>query len=261
VPGGFIGADKRPWLAIDSQGNPRLGYQDPGSGELIHAVKSAGQWSFTHISTKLTPIQGPGGVAGVTFALHPGRLDPQSRDVGYFVYVDLATDGIGFAHTGGIGPTPVTVQVDTTELTTFADPSVSFDPSENFFVGYVSFFHSGSPQDFVSVRETHVVDIEQGTFSTPEVIEGSQQINVRRPTSIARTCSDGCLAYFDMSSKTSRRADSPASRPSRPTSTISSPPRRRRTGATFAWRIPTPTRSSWRHAAHPAPGRSRPSMR
>jgi len=201
VPGGFIGADIRPWLAIDSQGNPRLGYQDLSSGELIHAVKSAGQWSFTHISTRLTPIQGPGGVAGVTFALHPGRLDTQSRDVGYFVYVDLASDGIGFAHTGGIGPTPVTVQVDTTELTTFADPSVSFDPSENFFVGYVSFFHSGSPQDFVSVRETHVVDIEQGTFSTPEVIEGSQQINVRRPTSIVRTFSDGCLAYFDMANK------------------------------------------------------------
>ncbi len=202
VPGGFIGADIRPWLAMDSLGNPRLGYQDLSSGELVHAVKSAGQWSFTHIPTRLTPPLGPGGVAGVTFALHPGRLDTESRDVGFFAYTDLATDGIGFAHTGSIGPTPVTVQVAANRMTSFADASVSFDPSENFFVGYVSFFHTGAPQDFVSVLETHVVDIEQGTFSTPNVIEGSPFINVRRPTSNARTFSDGCLAYFDMASKT-----------------------------------------------------------
>jgi hypothetical protein len=202
VPGGFVGDGVRPGLAMDSLGNPRLGYQDLGSGELIHAIKSAGQWSFTHISTKLTPIQGPGGVAGVAFALHPGRLDTESRDVGFFAYTDLATDGIGFAHTGSIGPTPVTVQLAPNGLTSFADVSVSFDSSENFFVGYASFFHTGAPQDFVSVLETFVVDIEQGTFATPTVIEGSPFINVRRPTSIARTATDGCLAYFDMAGKT-----------------------------------------------------------
>jgi len=201
VPGGFIGADRRSCLAIDSQGNPRLGYQNLNSGELVHAIKSSGQWSFATIPTRLTPDHRPGGVANVAFALHPGRLDTESRDVGYFVYVDLATDGIGFAHTGSIGPTPGTVQADPTLLTTFADPSVAFDPSENFFAAYVSFFHSGSPQDFVSVRETHVVDIEQGTFSQPTVIEGSQFINVRRPTSIVQTLFDGCLAYFDIASK------------------------------------------------------------
>jgi len=115
-----------------------------------------------------------------------------------------ATDDIGFAHTGNIGPTPVPVQVSSSshDLTTFGHPSASFDPSENYFVGYIRFFETGSPQKDVAVRETHVVDIEQGTFSTPVVIEDSPFINVIRPTSIVRTFSDGCLAYFDSANKT-----------------------------------------------------------
>jgi hypothetical protein len=36
----------------------------------------------------------------------------------------------------------------------------------------------------------------------PTVIEESQQINVRSDTSIVRTGIGGCLAYFDMTSKT-----------------------------------------------------------
>src|SRR5882672_2952742 len=105
VPGGAVGQGTRMCLAIDSQGNPQLAYRDDlSSGELIHAVKSAGQWTFTHIPTRLTVGGGPGGVGSVAFALHPGRLDTESRDVAYFVYVDLATDGVGFAHTGSLGP-------------------------------------------------------------------------------------------------------------------------------------------------------------
>jgi hypothetical protein len=204
VPGGLVGRDVRAWLAIDFQGNPQLGYQDLNGGDLIHAVKSsAGQWSFSHIPTRLTPGHPPGDVFGVTFALHPGRLDPDSRDAGYFAYVDPTTDGIGFAHTGSVGPlpTPVQVQFDPTDLTTFAHPAIAFDPSENFFIAYVGYFHTGSPQDDVSVRLTHV--LPQGTFSQPQAIEGpSPFVNVRRPPSIARTFSGGCVAYFDSASRT-----------------------------------------------------------
>jgi hypothetical protein len=201
VPGGFVGSSSRPLLAIDSQGNPQLAYRDLSSGELIHAVKSAGQWTFTHVVTRLTPDHRPSGVGSIAFALNPGRLDPESRDVAFFVYVDLATDGIGFAHTGSIGPTPVTVQDDPNDLFTFGEPSATFDPSEGFFVAYVGFFHTGAPQDTVSVRATLITDIEKGTFAAPAVIEDSQFINVRS-TSIVRTFSDGCIAYFDIAGKT-----------------------------------------------------------
>jgi len=147
----------------------------------------------------------PGGVGGIDFALHPGRLDTESRDVGFFAYVDLATGGIGFAHTAGVGPTPVTVEADIdSDQNTFAGPSVSFDSSENFFVAYVFIVKTGSPQDTVSVRLKSVVDIEKGTFSNPPaIIDGpSRALNVRTPTSIARTLFTGCVAYFDLASKT-----------------------------------------------------------
>jgi len=200
--GGLISGAARPCLAIDSQGNPQLGYQDKASGNLLHAVRTAGRWSFTTIPTRITPGPTPfGGAGNVAFALHPGRLDTQSRDVAYFVYVDLVTDGLGFAHTGTIGPTPVVVEFDPNEKIKFAGPSVAFDGSENFFVGYSSIFPTGAPQDIISVRSKHIVDIEKGTFSDPTVIESSQFLNVRRATSIVRTGSGGCLAYFDMASK------------------------------------------------------------
>jgi hypothetical protein len=202
VDSGFVGLDSRACLAIDSQGNPQLAYRDLTGGDLIHAVKNAGQWSFTNIPTRLTPDHGVGGVGRIAFALHPGHFDTESRDAGFFVYRDLATDGIGFAHTGKIGPTPVTVQNASPDLTTFDGPSATFDPSEGFFVAYVGIFQTGSPQDSVSIRSTLIVDIEKGTFGEPLVIESSQFINVRRPTSIVRTFSDSCLAYFDIANKT-----------------------------------------------------------
>src|SRR6476469_3958764 len=164
VPGGFVVDDSPVWLAIDSVGNPQVGYRELNGSELIHAKKSGGQWSLAHIRTRLTPDHATGGIGTVHFSLHPGELDTESRDVAYFVYTDLATDDIGFAHTGNIGPTPVPVQVSSSshDLTTFGHPSASFDPSENYFVGYIRFFETGSPQKDVAVRETHVVDIEQG---------------------------------------------------------------------------------------------------
>lgn len=202
VGSAFTGIDSRPRIAIDSQGNPQIAYRDLTGGDLIHGVNRNGQWSFTHIPTRLTPDHRPGGVGSVDFALHPGRDDTESRDVAYFVYVDAATDGIGFAHTGNLGPTPVTVQDDPNDLMLFAGPSAAFDPSEGYFVAYVGIFQNGSPQDDISIRATNVVDIVQGEFSQPAVIEGSQFINVRRPTSIVRTFSEGCLAYFDSANKT-----------------------------------------------------------
>jgi hypothetical protein len=201
VTGAFIGP-ARARLAIDSNGNPQVAYRDMTTSSLMHAVKSGGQWSLTSIPTRLTPGPSPSGVGTVDFALHPGRLDTESRDVGYFVYVDLPSDGIGFAHTGSLGPTPVTVQLDPNERMKFSGPSGAFDSSENFFVGYVGIFPTGAPQDSISIRESHIVDIEKGTFSTPAVIEGSQQINVRSATSIVRTGSGGCLAYYDMANRT-----------------------------------------------------------
>lgn len=202
VQSAFTGMDSRPRIAIDSLGNPQIAYRDLTGGDLIHAVNRGGQWSFTHIPTRLTPDHRPGGVSTIDFALHPGRLDTESRDVAYFVYVDPATDGIGFAHTGNLGPTPVTVQDDPNDLMVFGGPSAAFDPSEGYFVAYVGLFETGGPQDDISIRATNVVDIESGTFSPPAVIEGSPFINVRRPTSIVRTFSGGCLAYFDIASKT-----------------------------------------------------------
>lgn len=203
VPSAFVPASGGLRLAIDSKGNPQIAYLELSSGELVHAVKSAGRWSSVHIPTRLTPDHHPGGVGAIDFALHPGRLDTESRDVGYFAYVDLASDGIGFAHTGSIGPTPVLVEDQPHDTTQFAGPSASFDPSENFFIAYLGIFKSGSSQDSVSVRSKHIVDIEKGTFSNPPtIIDGSQSINVRTQTSIVRTFSRGCLAYFDMASKT-----------------------------------------------------------
>ena len=188
-------------LAIDSDGNPHVAWRDSSSASLMHAVKSGGQWSVATIPTRLTPGPGTGAVGSLDFALHPGRLDTESRNVGYFVYNDLASDGIGFAHTGNIGPTPVTVQLDPNHLLTFAGPSGAFDSSENFFVGYVGAFTTGAPQDRISIRATHVVDIEKGTFSPPQVIEESEQINVRSPTSFVRTDFGGCLAYYDLANR------------------------------------------------------------
>jgi hypothetical protein len=204
VPSAFVPASGGLRLAIDSKGNPQIAYLELTSGELVHAVKSAGQWSSAHIPTRLTLDHRPGGVGAIDFALHPGRLDTESRDVGYFAYVDLATGGVGFAHTGSIGPTPVTVEADINDdQNMFAGPSASFDPSENFFVAYLGVIKTGSSQDSVSVRSKHIVDIEKGTFSNPPtIIDGSRLINVRTQTSIVRTFSRGCLAYFDMASKT-----------------------------------------------------------
>jgi len=202
VSSGFVGLDSSLCLAIDSQGNPQLAYRDLNSSELIHAVKGADRWVLTHIRTRLGGLPRPGGVDGIAFALHPGRLDRESRDVGYFVYTDLVHDGIGFAHTGNLGPTPVTVQEDQNDLLKFGHSSATFDPSENFFVGYIGFFRSGSSQDTVSVRSTHITNIETGTFADPTVIESSPFINVKRSTSIVRTFGGGCLAYFDIANKT-----------------------------------------------------------
>ena len=201
VPGAAVGSGDRVCLAIDSQGNPHVAYRDLTSGELIHGAKSADQWTFTHVPTGLGPDHKPGGIGNVAFALNPGRHDPESRDVPFFVYRDLATDGIGFAHSG-IGPSPLVVQFDPNNLFTFNQPSVAFDPSEGFFIAYVGYFHDGSPTDLVSVRATLVTDIEQGTLAPPTVLDGSTSINVRSPTSIVRTLFEGCVTYFDRASKT-----------------------------------------------------------
>ncbi|HEY1783305.1 MAG TPA: hypothetical protein VGG79_23280 [Roseiarcus sp.] len=203
VPGAFAPASGGLRLAIDSKGDPQIAFLELSSGELVHAVKSAGRWSSAHIPTRLTPDHQPGGVGAIDFALHPGRLDTQSRDVGYFAYVDLASQRIGFAHTAGVGPTPVLVEDQPHNTTEFAGPSAAFDPSENFFIAYVGVFASGAAQASVSVRSKHIVDIEKGTFSNPPtIVDGSQSLNVRTQTSIVRTFSDGCVVYFDMASKT-----------------------------------------------------------
>jgi hypothetical protein len=207
VPNAFVGRGNRPRLAIDSKGNPQIAYHDfssATSGELVHAVKSAGQWSFVHIPTR--PIgelhPGPGPVGEFDFALHPGRLDTQSRDVAYFVYGASSPNLIGFAHTGGIGPTLVIVEADADDETSFTGPSVCFDRSEGFFFAYLSIRPQGGPQDLVSVKSRHIQDIEKGTFSDSFDIESSLLINVRNPTSLARSGVAGCLAYFDIASKT-----------------------------------------------------------
>ena len=203
--GAFVSFESRPCIAIDSQGNPHLAYKNLSSGELVHTFKSGAQWSSTVIRTRLDPQHQPGGIANVALALHPGRTDPASRDAAYFVYVDLGSDGIGFAHTGA-GRTPTTVQMDPNHMTTFSGPSAVFDPSENFFVAYVGIFETGSPQDSILIRTAHLTDNIQSAFSTPLVVDGSRSINVRRATSIARTSGSACIAYFDSASKTLKAA-------------------------------------------------------
>ena len=201
VPNAAVGGGARACLAIDSQGNPHLAFQDLGTQNLIHAIKSsAGSWSLSTIHTRLTAGHPPGAVFGVAFALHPGRHDPGSRDVGYFAYVDPTTDGIRFAHTGNLGPTPINVEFGATDQTQYADPAVTFDPSEGFFLAYIGRWGTGGAAQ-TSVRLTHISNIEQGTFAQPQVIEESRSINVRQRPSVARTFSDGCVAYFDSANK------------------------------------------------------------
>lgn len=200
----FVGADDRPCLAIDSQGHPQLAYRDRDADVLMHAVKSGSQWSFTKVPTRLTPDHQPGGVSGLAFALAPGRLDPQERDAAFFAYVDLASGGIGFAHTGNVGPTPVKVEWSDGPpgLMSFGFPSAAFDPGEVFVIAYVGFQHSGSPQDNVSIRYTWITDIDKGKFATPGALEQSPQINVRTTPSAVRSATGDCVAYFDMANKT-----------------------------------------------------------
>jgi len=187
-------------LAIDSNGNPHLAYRDLTGGDLIHAVKTGSDWTFNHVVTLLTPVGG-GGVDGVAFALHPGRLDPSQRDVPFFAYTDLATGGLGFAHSG-IGPSPVAVDIDHGPTRTeFGHASATFDPSEGFFFAYVGSANLGAPNPQVSVRSAFVVDIEQGTISQVQTLEQSESINVIS-TGLARTAFEGCIAYFDLASKT-----------------------------------------------------------
>jgi len=201
VTGAFMNGLTRPRVAIDSTGNPHVAFCDKGNTGLFHAVRAA-KWSLTRIPTRLTPGPDNSSASSVAFALHPGQLDTESRDVGYFVYIDMASGGIGFAHTGSIGPTPVVIEFDPNDRTHFAGPSAAFDSSENFFVGYLGDTDTGAAQDTMSVKSSHVVDIEKGTFAVPTVIEESQRINVRSDTAIVRSGIGGCLAYFDMTSKT-----------------------------------------------------------
>jgi hypothetical protein len=199
VPNAAVGRDVRPCIAIDSQGNPRLAYQDLTTQNLIYAVRGSGGWSLSTIHTRLTTGHPPGPVFNVAFALRPGRHDPENRDVAYFAYVDPMTDGIRFAHTGNFGPTPIDVEFGATDQTQYANPAVTFDLSDNFFLAYVGRWDGGGPAE-TSVRLTHIT--MQGAFPQSQVLEASQSINVRRAPSIARTFSDTCVAYFDSASKT-----------------------------------------------------------
>ena len=200
VPGGFVGDDSRACLAIDSLGNPQVGHPDLNSGELIHAKKTGGQWRLAHIPTRLTPVHADNSIGAVHLSLNP------RNDLAHFIYTDLATHGIGFAHTGNLGPTPVPVHVAANDLTRFGHPSAAFDPSGNLFVGYIKIFQTGGPQNDISILETHMVGVQPVTFSVPDVIDDSTNLAVNRPTSIVRTFLRGCLAYFDFASKTLSRA-------------------------------------------------------
>src|SRR5262249_54822116 len=102
VTGAFINPDVRPRLAIDSAGNAQVAFGDKNNTGLFHGVKRGGKWTLTRIPTRLTPGADNSGVTGLEFALHPGRLDTKSRDVGYFAYADMASRGLGFAHTGNL---------------------------------------------------------------------------------------------------------------------------------------------------------------
>lgn len=204
VSEGFVDSDSRAWLAIDSAGNPQVAYRDRSSGELIHAKKAAGQWTLEHIPTHLTPLRTANSIGAVHFSLRP------SNDVAHFVYTDLATDGIGFAHNGSLGPTPVPVHVASSDLVTFGHPSAAFDSSENFDVGYVKFFETGGPQNDISVLGTTMVGVQPVTFSQPVVVDDSPNLAVNRPTSIVKTDFRECLAYFDVASKTLKASVSEA---------------------------------------------------
>jgi hypothetical protein len=204
APSAFADLDTSPCLAIDSQGNPHIAYKNISSGELVHGFKSGGQWSSKTVPTRLDGAHPTAGVNGFALVLHPGHFTPESRDAAYFVYVDLGTGCVGFAHTDA-GRSPSIVQAVITGLS-FAGPAATFDGSENFFVSYVSLFETGSPQPRIAVMQAQLTDTTKGTFSQPFTVDGTQSLNVRRGTSIARNAGGGCIAYCDNTSSSLKAA-------------------------------------------------------
>jgi hypothetical protein len=204
APSAFALPDSRPSLAIDSQGNPHIACKNISTGELVYVFKNGGQWSFKVIPTRLDGAHPTAGINDVALVLHPGHFTPQSRDAAYFVYVDLGTGCVGFAHTDA-GRSPSIVQALITGLS-FAGTSATFDGSENFFASYVSSFETGSPQPRMAVMQTQLTDTSKGTFSKPFTIDGTTNLNVRAGTSIARNAGGGCIAYCDNTTKTLKAA-------------------------------------------------------
>jgi hypothetical protein len=96
----------------------------------------------------------------------------------------------------------VRVHVADNNQVEFGHPSATFDSSGNFFIGYAKFFETGGPENDVTVLGTNMVGAQPVTFSPPVVVDDSPHLAINRPTSIVRTLFGGCLAYFDVASKT-----------------------------------------------------------
>ena len=83
--------EERVWFEIDSAGNPHIAFIAMG-GTAFHGVRLDGSWTFTELPT--SRFNEPGGVGGLAFRLHPGRLNPELKDTPHIITSDQTTDAL-----------------------------------------------------------------------------------------------------------------------------------------------------------------------
>lgn len=83
--------EERVWFQIDTAGNPHICYIAMDL-TAFYGVRLDGRWTFTALKTNR--FNEPGGVNGLAFALHPGRLTPELKDTPHIITSDQSSDAL-----------------------------------------------------------------------------------------------------------------------------------------------------------------------